>query len=122
MMTAAQREGVPVDRPVRELTPEQLRLVLYGNEGRRMAIRYTNTRGEDKVFRTSFEGVINNLYRRYQETSSPGVREEIERYMTESPCPGCAGTRLREEVRWVLLGGRSIAELASRPVVELHAF
>ena len=122
MMTAAQREGVPVDRPVRELTPEQLRLGLYGNEGRRMAIRYTNTRGEDKVFRTSFEGVINNLYRRYQETSSPGVREEIERYMTESPCPGCAGTRLREEVRWVLLGGRSIAELASRPVVELHAF
>ncbi|NLU51007.1 MAG: excinuclease ABC subunit UvrA [Syntrophomonadaceae bacterium] len=122
MMTAAEKHGLPVNRPLKEYSRDQLNFVLYGNGGERIPIRYTNSYGETGVFRSSFEGVINNLRRRYQETNSDSIREEIERYMTVSPCPKCQGTRLREEVRWILVGGRSIAEVCSWPVAGIQQF
>lgn len=122
LRAVADKYRIPLDRPVKELSPEQVNLILYGNGPERIPVRYTNSYGETEVFRASFEGVINNLYRRYQETASDATREEIARYMTSSPCPRCGGTRLKEEVRWVLLGDKSIADVSSLSVAQAQEF
>ncbi|MCR4399916.1 MAG: excinuclease ABC subunit UvrA, partial [Syntrophomonadaceae bacterium] len=122
LRAAATRRGIPTDRPLKELSPAQLDLILYGSGGERVPVHYTDSHGEPGVFRASVEGVINNLRRRYQETRSEASRAEIEKYMTVSPCPACQGTRLRPEVRWVLVGGRSIVDVARMSVAEAHQF
>lgn len=118
----AQKAGIPVDVPVKDLAPEQIKIILYGNGGERIKIDYTNSWGEKGSFSSAFEGVINNLNRRYQETKSEASREEIEKYMTSNICPTCGGKRLREEILWVLLGGRSINDVTALSVREALQF
>ena len=118
----AEKYGIPMNRPVKELSPKQLDLLLYGSGGERIPVRYVNSYGETEVFRANFEGIVNNLYRRYQETSSEASREEIARYMTSSPCPKCGGTRLKEEARWVLIAGKSIADVSAMSVAQAQEF
>lgn len=119
---AAERYEIPMDKPLRELTKKQLHLLLYGNDGERLRIQYTNSYGEEREFAAAFEGVVNNLSRRYAETRSDASREDLEKYMTVSPCPVCRGQRLREEILWVLVGGKSIADLSSLSVREALSF
>ncbi len=97
-----------VQSPVKDLSPEQLDLVLNGDKGE-ITIHYTGSGGHDNKWNTTFEGVIPNLSRRYKETDSDYVRGEIEKYMAENPCPACGGARLKPESLAVTVDGRSIS-------------
>ncbi|MBO8159013.1 excinuclease ABC subunit UvrA [Thermosyntropha sp.] len=113
---------IPMDKPLKKLTKKQLDIILYGNGDEKFLVTYTNSYGETGTFRTSYEGVINNLSRRYRETKSDASREEIERYMTSAPCTACKGKRLKPEVLWVLIEGKSIADVTAMSVKEAALF
>ncbi|MEA4924964.1 MAG: excinuclease ABC subunit UvrA [Syntrophomonadaceae bacterium] len=117
-----QKYKIPMDKPLNELTPEQINLILYGNNGESFKLTYTNSYGETGSFTTRYEGVINTLKRRYQETKSDLAREEMEKFMTISLCPACGGRRLRPEILAVLLGDKSIADLTAMAVYEAMDF
>lgn len=118
----ATKYEIPLDKELKDLSPEQLNVILYGNGGDRFKISYTNSYGEKGAFRSSYEGVINNLSRRYHETKSDSSREDIEKYMTSRICPSCEGKRLREESLWVLIGDRSIFDITALSVKEARQF
>jgi len=122
MAGMCEKNKIPLDRPLKELSLKQINAILYGNGDERIAITYVNSYGEQNTFRSSYEGVINNLKRRHHETKSEYAREELEKYMTSTLCPACRGKRLREEVLWVLIDGRSIEEVTSLSVGDTLKF
>ncbi len=109
---------IPLDRPWRELTEAQKHILLYGSGHERIRIRYQSRDGARREYETTFEGVIPNLRRRYEESTSDYVRAKIEEYMTYRPCPTCQGKRLRPEALAVTVAGVNIAEVTSWPVVK----
>jgi excinuclease ABC subunit A len=120
--TLCEQHHIPTDVPLKDLSEEQLRLIQHGNNGAVMRVDYVNSHGESSVYRTSFEGVLNNLERRYRETQSQASREDLEKYMTSLPCSTCEGKRLRQEVLAVLLGGQSIAQVSALSIAETKGF
>lgn len=118
----AQKEGIALDLPLKDLSEEQINTILYGNGPERFKINYVNSYGEKHSFRSSYEGVVNNLRRRYRETKSEAARDEIGKYMTSRLCPQCQGQRLRKEILWVLVGHKSINEITSMSVKQLYGF
>ncbi|OKO96010.1 Excinuclease ABC subunit A [Geobacillus proteiniphilus] len=114
--------GIPMDVPVRDLPKEQLDKILYGSGGEPIYFRYTNDFGQVREQYIAFEGVIPNVERRYRETSSDYIREQMEKYMAEQPCPTCQGHRLKKESLAVLVGGKHIGEVAAMSVTEALAF
>ena len=98
-----------------------LDLILYGTD-REQTFEYTSRGGKTWEYRASFEGVVNNLQRRYAETSSEYVKEEIEKFMSASVCPACKGARLKPEALAVTIAERSIAELTSMSIEQLELF
>jgi len=113
----ARKHHFSVQSPVKELTAEQLDLVLYGDKGE-ITIHYTGSGGHDNKWNTTFEGVVPNLSRRYRETDSDYVRGEIERYMAENPCPACGGARLKPESLAVMIDGRNISKVTGFSIGE----
>lgn len=115
--------GFSLDTPVAELAPEHLDVVMYGTGDKKFHFviesEIYNRRHEMYV---PFEGVINNLARRYKETSSENQREDLEMYMSTNPCPACQGARLKPEALAVKIGGRSITEVTRLSVVEVLSF
>ncbi len=110
---------IPMNVPVRELTKEQLDIILYGTRpGEMVSLPYSDQYGRIHYYEVPYEGVIPNLQRRYQETESDYIRSEIERYMTARPCPACKGTRLRPEALAVTVDGKNIAQVASMSVAQ----
>jgi excinuclease ABC subunit A len=107
---------IPTDVPWRELSQEQRDLFLFGTDEDRVPVTYRNRRGRTRTYRMRFEGFITHLSRRYHDTDSDFIRERIERFLRDSPCPDCAGTRLRPESLAVLVGERNIAEVSSYDV------
>lgn len=105
-----------IKTPVRDLSPEQLDLVLYGESGR--YIKYRNRFGRHRERFTGFEGVIPNLNRRYRETESENIRAEIERYMTARPCMVCNGLRLKPEALAVTIDDTNISQIAAYSIVQ----
>jgi len=118
LLGMTEKYGIPMDKPLNELSPEQINIILYGNNGESFKITYTNSYGETGSFNTRYEGVINTLKRRYQETKSDQAREEMEKFMTICLCPACKGRRLRPEILAVSLGDKSIADLTAMAVYE----
>ncbi|HET6381360.1 MAG TPA: excinuclease ABC subunit UvrA [candidate division Zixibacteria bacterium] len=118
----AERYGFRMDVPFRELSPEARQIVLYGNRGERVEVRYRARNGNIHTFRTTFEGVVPNLQRRYRETGSEAIKAEIERYMTTRPCPTCNGMRLKPESLSVTVGGRNIIETTQMSVTDALAW
>ncbi|MED4923966.1 excinuclease ABC subunit UvrA [Anoxybacillus geothermalis] len=114
--------GIPMDVPVKELPKEQLDKILYGSGGEPIYFRYTNDFGQVREQYIAFEGVIPNVERRYRETSSDYIREQMEKYMAEQPCPTCQGYRLKKESLAVLVGGKHIGEVTAMSVTEALAF
>ena len=106
----AEASGVDLDKPWAQLKPEEREIFLYGTGGERHQVSYTNRFGRRRSYKVRFEGIVNNLQRRYEETDSESNRERIEGYMAEQPCPACKGARLRPESLAVKVGGLSIAE------------
>ncbi len=118
----AEKNRIAIDRPLKEFNLKQINAILYGNGEERFNISYINSYGERSSFRSSYEGVINNLKRRYQETKSESSREDIEKYMTSTLCPSCQGKRLRDEILHVLIAGHSINEITSLSVAQTAEF
>ena len=110
-----------LDQPIRELSDEVKKVILYGTGGEKLTLKYDQQRGKGTLYQP-FEGVAANLERRYKETQSPSMRAEIEQSMAEIPCPDCGGRRLRREVLAVTVGGLSISEFADLPVTECLPF
>ena len=100
--------------PVTKLDPGDLDLVLYGTGAKRVQMTHVTQKGRKFNWTTSFEGVVNNLQRRYKETQSDHVRAEIERYMTQRPCQACSGRRLRPEALAVRIGGESVIDVTEQ--------
>ena len=117
----AKHYGFSLDVPVRELPQEVFDLLMYGNNGEKIDLEY-NTRSYQGTYKGSWEGFVNNLQRRYNQTSSDGVKYDIERYMRTSDCPVCHGKRLKKEALSVTVGGLNIAEVCEMPVGKLYEF
>ncbi|MBQ1741672.1 MAG: excinuclease ABC subunit UvrA, partial [Oscillospiraceae bacterium] len=107
--------------PMDKLSDEVMDVILYGTRGEALELQYDQPRGKG-VLHQPFEGIVNNLTRRYRETQSDGVRAELEEYMSECPCPACQGKRLRKESLAVTVGGSSIADYTEKSVVEALDF
>ncbi len=109
----AEERGIDVDKPWAKLTKAEREVFLNGTGGERHKVTYTNRFGRRRSYNVRFEGIVNNLQRRYEETDSETNRERIEGYMAEQPCPDCEGARLRPESLAVKVGGISIAEYSA---------
>ena len=112
----AEHYGFSLDVPVRDLPKKALDVVLYGSGNEKVNVLYESKRGRQRTYAMPFEGVIPNLRRRYSQTQSDYMREEIERYMTARPCSVCKGARLKPEVLSVLIQGKSIIDLTRLPI------
>jgi excinuclease ABC subunit A len=118
----AKHVGFDVDRPFNKLSERVQNIVLYGSGDERIPFTYLTDRGRTVTREHVFEGIVPNLERRYRETESVMVREELAKYLNDKPCPECDGTRLRREARNVKVGqgddARPIYELSSWPLKE----
>ncbi|MGZ4944337.1 MAG: excinuclease ABC subunit UvrA [Halobacteriota archaeon] len=115
LLTAAQHFNFSLDTPYKNLTDDQKHLLLYGSGSERMSFNYFGRHGRARFFRP-FEGVIRNLARRYRETDSEYVKEEIEKYMRPRACDVCGGKRLQPKALSVTINDRSIADVAALSV------
>jgi excinuclease ABC subunit A len=114
--------GIDLETPWQELSEHERSLVLNGTQGERIHVSYRNRMGFRRAYSTSFEGVLNNLSRRYRETDSDSSREKIEEYMSLRPCPTCHGARLKPEVLAVTVGGKNIHEFTGMSVTRARLF
>ncbi len=104
LQSLAQHVGFDVDRPFAKLPERVQNLILYGSGDEKIPFTYLSERGKPMVREHVFEGIVPNLERRYRETDSMMVREELAKYLNNKPCPECNGTRLRREARFVKVG------------------
>jgi len=122
LQSLARHYEFDLERPFDEL-PERVRqVILYGSDKEKIAFQYLTDRGKPTVREHAFEGIIPNLERRYRETDSIMVREELAKYLNSKPCPECDGTRLRREARHVKVDGRPIYEVSNWPLKETAEF
>ncbi|MDR5741836.1 excinuclease ABC subunit UvrA [Caballeronia sp. LZ029] len=109
-----------IDAPFEDLPEKVRKILLYGSGKQAIPFSYINERGRASVREHAFEGIIPNLERRYRETDSAAVREELAKYQNNQPCPACEGTRLRREARFVKVGAddqaRGIYEISGWPL------
>jgi excinuclease ABC subunit A len=116
--TVAKKFKVSLNTPWQDLTAKEQRLILYGlPKDETVRIRYVSHSGYSRSYDAGFEGVVNNLERRYRETESDWVKQEIERLMMQKPCPACNGGRLKPEYLAVTVDGMNIMELSRHSVL-----
>jgi excinuclease ABC subunit A len=118
----AKHYGFDIETPFEELPAEIRDIVLNGSRGEVIAFQYLDERRGGVTRRHPFEGIIPNLQRRYRETESNTVREELARYLSTRPCPACQGARLNAAARHVTVADRSLPEIAGLPVGSGRAF
>ncbi|HEX5787927.1 MAG TPA: excinuclease ABC subunit UvrA [Woeseiaceae bacterium] len=111
-----------IERPFRELSRKLQDIVLYGSGKDKIEFNYSNARGMQVKKLHRFEGVIPNLERRYRETESGAVREELAKYLNSRPCPECEGTRLNRAARNVFVTDRSLPDVTQMSVGDVHEF
>ncbi|HWH41459.1 MAG TPA: excinuclease ABC subunit UvrA [Usitatibacter sp.] len=123
MLTSlAQHYKFDVDAPFEALEPRAQEIVLNGSGEEKIAFRYPGEKGRAAVKEHAFEGILPNLERRYRETDSAAVKEELAKYLNTRACPECGGTRLRLEARNVRVAGYSIHAVSSMPLKEAQPF
>jgi excinuclease ABC subunit A len=110
-----------LDAPWRDLAPAVRKVLLQGAPGRTFTYQYDSERWHGS-YESGWKGVLDHVEKRYRETSSDAVREQLEQYMVEQPCPTCRGRRLRPESLSVLVNGRSIGDVVALPVRETLDF
>jgi excinuclease ABC subunit A len=111
-----------IETPYRELPEDIRQLILFGSGREKIAFRYSNSRGREIRQLHRFEGVIPNLDRRFRETESSAVRDELARFLNSQPCPECDGTRLNRSARNVFVAGRSLPEISAMSVGHAREF
>ncbi len=107
--------------PIKDLPDDAVNAILYGTKGEPLQLHYEKAEGFG-VIKREFEGIVNNLERRYKETQSPAMRADIEECMSETPCPACKGRRLKDSALAVTVGGMNISEFTDLSVVKALAF
>ncbi len=107
---------IDLNKPFKDLTPQQQELILRGTKGERVRVHYRNRDGRTASFDAAFEGIIGNLERRYRETNSEYIRTKISEYMSDRPCPSCGGKRLRPEALAVTVADVNILEVTDWPI------
>ena len=122
LQSLAAHYGFDIETPWEALADEAQKIVLYGSGSERIEFRYVAERGRSSVKAHAFEGVVPNLERRYRETESVVVREELAKYRNTRACPECEGTRLRREARHVRVAGHSIHEVSCWPLRQTLEF
>jgi len=117
----AKRYKFKLNTPVKDLPKEVIDVILYGTNGEKLQLFYDQPRGQGTLYQ-AFEGICNNLERRYRETQSDAVKRELEECMSQSPCPACQGRRLRKESLAVTVGELSIDRFCDKSVTDALAF
>ncbi|MBP0984050.1 MAG: excinuclease ABC subunit UvrA [Oscillospiraceae bacterium] len=117
----AERDGFSVDQPISELPEKALNDILYGTNGEKILIKRPKAQGGGQFY-TDFEGIANNLERRYKDTSSQYSRDSLEEYMSDVECPECHGERLNKAALSVTVGGKNIMDFCRMSVTEALEF
>jgi excinuclease ABC subunit A len=118
----AEKYGIDLDVPWRDLDEYDKNLILFGTNGERIYVSYRNRYNRRRQYMTRFDGVVGNLERRYAETDSEYRREKIEEFMSNVPCPKCKGARLRPEALAVTVGGKNVFEFTELSVTDAQRF
>ena len=113
----ARQYHIDLNAPVKDLPEEKVNMILFGTGGEEVSISYQKE-GRQSTFKTTFEGVIGNLMRRYRETQSEYIRNKITEFMSNKPCPACGGNRLRPEALAVTVNDANILKVTDWPVNE----
>lgn len=117
MLTSlAEHYGFDIDAPFESLASEHQHCILHGSGDEEISFTYINDRGDSFQRKHSFEGVIPNMERRYRDTESQTVREELAKFLNTHACPECSGTRLRREARHVFIEQKTLPDIAAMPV------
>lgn len=114
--------SIDMDIPVKDIPKHLLDKILFGSGGEKIYFRYENDFGQIREGYVEFEGVVRNIERRYKETTSDFIREQMEKYMTNQPCPTCKGHRLKKESLAVLINGRHIGQVTQLSIREAYQF
>ena len=122
LKTICKHFKIPMDVPVSDLPDEDLDVILHGSKDQMIRFQYTNEFGTTRVNNIYFEGVLSNVERRYKETSSDFIREQMEKYMASRACPNCNGYRLKEETLAVKINGTHIGEVTSLSITEANRY
>nr|MDT0253368.1 excinuclease ABC subunit UvrA [Endozoicomonas sp.] len=114
--------GFSIDTPFDDLSQEQQQVILHGSDDEEVNFSYVNDRGDVYKKRHAFEGIIPNFERRFRDTESQSVREELTKYLSTQHCPSCKGARLRKEARNVFIQEESLPDLVKLPVEKALAY
>ena len=117
----AKKYKFKLNTPVKDLPKEVLDVILYGTGGEKLTLHYDQPRGQGTLYQ-AFEGIVNNLERRYRETQSDAMKRELEECMSQCPCPTCQGKRLKKESLAVTVGGLDIDSYCHKSVNEALDF
>ena len=117
----AKHFGIDMDVPVKDLPKEQYDIIMYGAGREKIPMKYDSYNFHG-TYQITWEGFVNTLSRRYRNTESEGVKAELEKYITDLPCPVCGGKRLKKEALSVYVGGKNIAELCDLSITDLYNF
>ncbi|MCP8688553.1 excinuclease ABC subunit UvrA [Marinobacterium sedimentorum] len=118
LQAVANHVGFDMDTPFNDLDEKHRKVILNGSGRDNISFRYVNDRGDSVEKAHPFEGVLNNLERRYRETESEMVRDDLAKYLNMQPCPSCHGSRLRREARHVFIDERTLPEITHLPIGE----
>jgi excinuclease ABC subunit A len=122
LKAVASHYGFDLDTPFRDLATKHQQIILHGSGREEVPFNYLNDRG-DKISKSHpFEGVLNNLDRRYRETESEMVREDLAKYLNIQPCPSCDGSRLRRDARHVYIDGTTLPQIVKLPIGECYQY
>jgi excinuclease ABC subunit A len=122
LQAVAEHYDFDLTKPLNTLSKKHLDIVLYGSKGTAINFKYINERGDIMQRKHPFEGVIPNMERRYKDTESNSVREELGKYLSQQPCSACHGTRLRLEARHVFIGGTNLPTITQMSIENALAF
>jgi excinuclease ABC subunit A len=116
LLSLSQHYGFDMDMPFEDLEEDIQQLILYGSGDEIIEFTYNNDRGGKKTKEHAFEGIIPNMQRRYHDTDSSVVREELSKYMNQQPCPDCGGARLNRAARHVYIAEETLPEISAMPI------
>ncbi len=122
LKSLAEHYGFDVDAPFSSLTKEQQNAILNGSGRKDIEFKYLNDRGDIVLRKHPFEGILPNMDRRYHETESNAVREELSKYLASQCCPVCDGSRLREEARHVFIGKTTLPQIVELSIGDCHQY
>jgi excinuclease ABC subunit A len=122
LSSLAEHYKFDVEQPFAELSDKIKKIVLYGSGKQNIAFKYINDRGDVVVRNHPFEGILNNMDRRYRETESNSVRDELSKFINMQPCNSCSGSRLREEARNVFIGELNLPQLTTWSIGEAKEY